>query len=161
MEVVSDTTVVSNLVQIGEINILKTLFGQVIIPEGVYTELEVLPAKGLVDKEKLENEGIIVRKIKNRNNLTEFLNILDIGESEAILLGLELNADCLLIDEKYGRIIAAENGLAIKGTLGILLEAQKQNLIHSVSEKIKDLRSVGFWISDPLYLHIIELEKHL
>jgi len=161
MKVVSDTTVISNLVQIGEINLLMILFGQVFIPEGVHNELQVLLDRGLVKKEELEYDWIIIRKIKNWKKLTEFLHILDRGESEAILLGLELNSDCLLIDEKQGRIIAADNGLTVKGTLGVLLEAKKRKLIVSVSDRIKDLRSIGFWINDPLYLHIIELEKHM
>lgn len=36
MIVVSDTTILSNLLKIGKIELLKDLFGEIILPESVY-----------------------------------------------------------------------------------------------------------------------------
>ena len=41
MIVVSDTTAVSNLVQIGHLELLKKIYSRIIIPKGVHDELLV------------------------------------------------------------------------------------------------------------------------
>lgn len=43
------------------------------------------------------------------------------GESEAVNLAIKKNADLILLDDKKARIVAKSMGLAVKGTLGLLL----------------------------------------
>lgn len=76
-------------------------------------------------------------------------------------LAIQKKADYLLIDEKEGRKITVEKELKIIGTLGILIEAKRRNLIKSVRSKMNDLIDIGFWISPKLYNKIIEIEENL
>jgi len=57
---------------------------------------------------------------------------LDVGEIAALLLAQELQADKLLIDDLDGRTIAAQRGLKVAGTLAVLEEAARRDLIDLV-----------------------------
>jgi len=161
MIVVSDTTAISNLVQIGDLDLLQSLYKEVVIPESVYQELQVLIEQNFVSAQELQRDWIIVKQVEHQENVNGLLKDLDQGESEAIVLGIELSADFLSIDEKTGRLIAAEKQIKTIGTLGVLLESKRKGLIDSVAHKMDHLREIGFWISDSLYAKIIELEKQV
>ena len=54
---------------------------------------------------------------------------LDPGERQAIQLATREHADLLLMDERLGVRIAREQGLAVTGTLGVLLQAARRGLV--------------------------------
>jgi uncharacterized protein len=89
-------------------------------------------------------------------NSYEYPN-LDPGEAQAIALGLELNANRLIIDERRGRNQAIGLGLQVIGILGIVLAAKQQNLIPSVKPILDDLIVNGFWMRDDLSNEVLQL----
>lgn len=123
MIVVSDTTAITNLFQIGELEFLKDVFGQIIIPAAVEAELaevsgqwEAINALNFVDIQSPTDTAF----------LAVLKNTLDDGEAEAIALSRELYADFLIIDEWRGRRVAKQNGIQIIGLIGILLTAKRK-----------------------------------
>lgn len=153
MIIVSDTSVISNLVKIEKENLLKQLFGTIVIPKKVHEEL----IQTIKIKERVEKlDWIVVMAIKDVDFYKRLRIRLDPGESEAIVLAKELNASLLMIDERKGRKIARETGLTIVGLLGILIEAKKQGMIDKVKPSMdKLIYDIGFRVKPGLYQKIL------
>ncbi len=142
MIVISDTSPINYLVLIDEIDLLAKLYQTIIIPSTVFKELtaEASPAKVKV---WLENkpDWLLIKEPETVIFPTIFR--LDAGESEAIQLAKELNADLLIIDEKQGRKIAKEQGLRVIGLIGVLVAAIEKDLIDA-DETVAKLENTSF-----------------
>jgi len=158
--VISDTSAITNLAAIQHLQLLCQLYNQVTIPEAVYRELTEIdpPVPGTLEVQAAP--WLEVRQVINRKAI-ERLQIearLDLGESEAIALALELNADLLLIDERRGRAEADRLGVRITGLLGILVEAKQKNLIVAVKPLMDALITTSdFRVSSALYNQILDI----
>lgn len=71
---------------------------------------------------------MIVDKKLNTKELEEEFGI-DKGEAETISLSIDKNADLVLIDNLHARIGARSKNLRVKGTIGVLFEAHRQDII--------------------------------
>jgi uncharacterized protein len=140
MLVISDTSPLTSLLQIGKADLLPALFDRVLIPPAVENELlrfhVSLPAY------------LSVRAVQDRQAAEDLGRELDEGEAEAIVLAEESGADYLLIDEQRGRSLAEARGLKVVGLLGVLLMAKKAGHVPAVGEVIAELESqAGFFVS--------------
>lgn len=148
MIIVSDTSPISNLLQIGEIELLRSTFSRVIIPDAVYLEICEVEASRIALSELEWIERLAVSDSALRDRL---LQTLDPGEADAICLALELSADYLLIDESLGRSVARDMGIPITGLLGVLLRAKRDGHIAQIKPYIDRLvNEVGFRLSNAL-----------
>ncbi|MEM6840720.1 MAG: DUF3368 domain-containing protein [Bacteroidota bacterium] len=154
MVIVSDTSIITNLIQVDHLEFLQDIFGEIVIPAQVFEELSKVPGQ----LEIIENtEWIEVKTIANEKQLEELTVVLDPGEAEAIVLALELKADALLIDEKKGRKIAQKYGIVVTGLLGILISAKEENLIPEIKPILdKLIFEIGFRINPKLYQQILK-----
>jgi predicted nucleic acid-binding protein len=158
MIVVADTSVILNLCRVQHEHLLQQLFKRVLIPAEVACEFARLTAiqkrfSGLTLPNWIEilpvPEAFPVEVIQAQ---------LDIGESAAIALCLNQNADALLIDEMAGREVAAKLGVRTVGILGVLVDAQNEKLISSVKILLDRLETeANFWVSRDLRLQILKL----
>ena len=131
MIVVADTAPIISLLKINRLDLLKELFEIIFIPEAVYNELTHNEKYELEAQKIINSDFIHQKKISNNEAVYILENIisLDKGESEAIILFRELQAQLLLIDERRGREVAEKFQIPISGTIGILLKALDKNLL--------------------------------
>lgn len=148
--VISDTTAIIHLAKINALYILKSLYQEILIPQAVYDEI----ARGQKTQPgvlQVMNSGWIkVVPIKNMAVARKLQAHLDLGESEAIALALETNADLLIIDEKLGRDVAKSLVNKIIGVIGVLLEAKKLGIIPAIEPYLVELKKTGFLMSKDL-----------
>ena len=81
---------------------------------------------------------------------------LDDGEAETLALANEHDARLVLLDEKVGRQTAEEVGLAVKGTVGILLEAKAEGLIDVIKPLLIRLQDNGMHLSQSLINNVLQ-----
>lgn len=140
MIAVSNSSPIMNLAAIGRLGLIKLKFGNIVIPDAVWREL-VIDGKGKKGVEDIEKSNWIkVQSVRNKALIEVLEKDLDNGESEAIALAVENNADILLLDDKSARLIAANLGLKLIGIVGILIWAKKEGVIKKLSKELDKLR---------------------
>ena len=120
--IISDSTTIITLLNIGRLDVLKNIFSLVYIPQKVYDEVVI--EEGIL----LEKEFFIVKEINDKNLYTLLSKSLDAGECEAIVLAKEMELS-LIIDEKKGRKIASNLGVNIFGFIGLLVLNYKKEML--------------------------------
>jgi uncharacterized protein len=150
MIVVSDTSPILSLALIGQLELLHHLYGSIVIPEAVRSEIITTNQRGA--QEVAQTDWIITRPIEPDVVLKLLLREIDQGEAEAIGLALQLNADVLLIDERKARHLAAYLELGVVGLLDVLQEAKQRQLITNVKPILDELMArARFRLSRKLY----------
>ena len=116
--IISDTTALIILAKTNHLDLLTNFIDRVYIPKAVMNEIQY---KNDIVKVLIENSDFIeTKEVSNQEILSDIQTTnLDLGETEAIALALELDLR-LIIDEKTGRKIASKKGVKIIGLLGIL-----------------------------------------
>lgn len=154
--IVLNTSPIIYLSSIGEIGILKKLFGEVLIPEAVKREIISGGKGGLGFKEVNEGTWIKTKKIKNEAAKKYLLTDLDEGEAEVIVLAEEAKADIIIMDDRLGRKLAKVRGYSVIGTLRLLAIAKEKRIITEVKSRIEKLKDVGFWVSKDVFNAILK-----
>ena len=149
--IVSNTGPLIALASIGQFDLLRELFGQLFIPPAVHAEI-----KDEVSVAALAAaDWVVVQAVQDTLAVQLLQEELDAGESEAIILGKELAADLILLDERAATRKTRAVGLQAIGTLGVLLMAKNQGLVASLKPLLDDLHNAGFHMSDTLYRQIL------
>lgn len=142
---VSDASPLIALHEIGQLGLLGTILGTVLIPPAVGRE-----ALGV------ERPSWIVERALTKPLAPAVVRAgLGRGESEAISLALELRADRVLLDDLPARRLAQRLNIPVIGTLGILLAAKRKGLIPSIRGPIDTLRGGGFRVANDLYEELL------
>ena len=114
------------------INILQEMCGSIMVTPEVMKEYGVsLP------------EWIIVREVSDTKKTAVFSKFIGAGESSAIALAMETENALLIVDDRRARQFALGLGLEIIGTLGLIIRAHENGIIHDIDSVVANLREIG------------------
>lgn len=141
--------------RIRRLDLLPQVLGKVLVPDAVATECLADPGKpGARAIDEALRSGLLVRTPDPAPDLLPY-PVLDAGESAAIRLALHLSA-AVLLDEKVGRKIAANLGVRVIGSAGVLLAAKQRGLIEGVGPILDAFTANGYHYSADLIRAILE-----
>jgi len=143
--IISDTSCFIILSNIGELTLLKSLFGQIITTPEIAREFgEDLP------------DWVIIHQVKDqyRQQLLEMQ--IDKGESSAIALALELPNSTIILDDYKARKIAERLGIKITGTIGIIIKAKQIGIIPSIKPILNKIKTNDFRLTPEIELFALK-----
>lgn len=153
--VVLNNTPLVALWAIGRLDLLRDLFGEVLIPQAVEAEFLALDGKPR-ERALAESPWIHSASLGQPRRALVFTG-LDRGEAEVLALAEERNARLVVLDERKARRFAERLGLPLTGTLGLLLLAKEEKLVAAVAPWIDRLRETGLHLRPDLESRVLEL----
>ena len=147
MPVVSNSSPLIALEQIGRVDLLKALLGEILIPDAVASEVSatVQPRTWILRQPLLQP---VVPRARQA--------ALGAGEREAISLAIQVKASAILLDDDPARKTATDLKLRVLGTAGILVLAKERSLIESVKPCLDALIGHRFFLSRTIYELILD-----
>lgn len=162
MVVIADAGPLIALSRINQLELLKTLFQDIIITQTVHDELLINHhQQGKTALNTAIQEGwISVQQVDNQGWQPVNPGV-DAGEASAIYLACQNPAKTLLIiDDKAGRAEANYHRINIVGTAAIIAMAQQQGHIKSARDTLQALRDNGYYIGEHIINHVLQnIEK--
>lgn len=160
MTVVADSSPLITLTKIGRLDLLNYLYQTITITPQVYDEV-VVRGSGLAGSAEIAAcKWIEVKPIENVAALAgaqkEFG--LGVGETSVIVLGREVRASLVLIDEIKARKAAREHGLAVLGCVGILEDAFGLHLLSDLALAYRQLVSSGAYVDHRILENSLKVE---
>ena len=156
MILIADSSALVALSICQSLDLLEPLFGEVQVPEAVFNEVTISQKS-----ESIELAKFLKGKVKTvETNCYVYLDAYaDAGETEAMLLYKQINADWLLIDDKRGRKVAMINKIKTIGSLGVLLTAKKKGLISTIRPKLDLLARSNLYFSQALRQTVLDMAE--
>jgi predicted nucleic acid-binding protein len=143
--IISDTSCFIILTNIGELDLLHKVYGEIITTIDIATEYgEVLP----------EWVEIAIVEDKYRQQLLEMQ--IDRGEASAIALALETPNSTIIIDDYKARKIAAKLGLILTGTIGVIIKAKLKGIIPSIKPLLEKIKLTNFRLSEDIEIEALK-----
>lgn len=155
-DLICNTSPIQYLHQLNMLQLLPALATRVIVPPAVVEEIAVGRVAGvsLPDLDKLN--WLTVSRPASELALP-LVTDLGPGESEVLMLALEMRGAVPVLDHGLARRVAESLGLPLTGTLGILLDAKRAGLIGEIRPLLSRLEALRFRLSSQTKAAVLKL----
>lgn len=153
--VVSNTSPLLYLHQIGQLDLLRQLYDRVVVPDAVAEELKAGAALG-IDAPSLPQHPWLEVTSPPEQSLPGALEELGPGEAEVIAFGLANSGALLLLDDRLARRTAAFFRLSVTGTIGVVVKAKRAGYLTSVLPVFEALQKTNIRVRNELVQWALE-----
>lgn len=165
--VVSNAGPLIHLAKVNLLHLLKSLYGEVIIPSDVKVEtVDRGKERGFPDAIRIEKaikEGWIrIGEVETNRNFADTAKVAGLQATEvAVVYHAYRNRALALLDDEPARVFARTLGITIRGSLGIVLQALKEGKISrdEAAEALDKLAETMHLAPDVYRLFKKEIEK--
>lgn len=153
--VISNNTPLVALWVLRRLELLRDLYGTVLIPAAVHAEF--VATESQVRQAALDQASWIeIRELKYPRRILAYTG-LDEGEAAVLALAEEVDAGLILLDERKARRFARRLELPVTGTVGILLLGKERGKVHSVGQCLAALDEAGLHLGRELVHEALRL----
>ena len=159
MTVLSDSSPLITLSKIGFLDLLPQLYKTITITPEVFDEV-VVSGAGLAGAAQISAaKWIHVKPVQSQASLSTAQQRfgLGVGELSTIILGRELKADVVLIDDMKARKVAQGEGLTVLGCVGVLHDAFGLKLFSDLPAAYRQLLASGAYVDRMLLEKILKM----
>lgn len=148
-KVIVNSTPLIALSKAGQLDLLKIMYGEIVIPEAIFAE--VTTKSDIAGQAvKANAEWIRIQPVQNDSERKMYKAKLHDGEVEVMMLAQEIKADLVIIDDYAARKTAEYLNLPLTGTLGVLIKAKRSGHLEKVMPIVEKLDENGIYISGDL-----------
>lgn len=149
-KVIVNSTPLIALCNIDRMDLLKSVYGRIVIPQAVFDEVTAKDDSAC-RQIKQRPDWIEVKHISDNSQKQMYRAKLHDGEVEVMILAQETpTADLVIIDDNTAKKTAKFLGLHVTGTLGVILRAKRGGLIERIEPIIDELCKNGFYVDDTI-----------
>lgn len=129
------------------------MIGPLTVPRSVLDEAIGLDRPGAAEIRNALRSGLVsVAEAVTRDDLPH----LGSGEADAIALA-RANGCPVLLDERPARAVAKRVGVAVTGTLGVLVRLKRSGQLERLAPVLQRLDEIGFHMDEDLRAHALRL----
>lgn len=162
MRVVADSAPLIYFSAVSQFDLLRLYFSSVLIPNAVHEEVVRAGDKqhGALETRAGVEEGWITVVDPTNDSRIAFLLAqgMTLTDAHVVALAQERQTDLLIADDAMVRKQAQSLGLPLSGTLGILLNAQRDGYLSDLKVMLDQLIAAGFYLqpNGPLYKELLQ-----
>ena len=160
MSVVADSSPLILFAKIGRLDLLRTMYREVLIPPAVRREV-VEEGSSKPGSSEIAAAHWIVASIVALAPSPPTATHLGAGEAEAVALAKSRGLT-ILMDDPAGRAAARAEGVAVTGSAGVLLAAKRRGVLSVVQPTLDALVAAGLRLDGSLYRQLLGMagESH-